>query len=143
MSYLGSVASNVGCALAGFNPNGKGYYLPRACLDPPAELMQQIFPGLEQVEESVSKVQWCYYMFDVMGFQSFADVLVSLDGAGFKHSIACVQHNQECGQNDKLTAAASYCKVLRYLRKVLLQDAAFLTHIEIFDQRKGVAPFNT
>jgi hypothetical protein len=49
------------------------------------------------------------------------------------HLAAAHQFNEKCKKEDKLIAAVNFCKLLRYFRRLLLQDAPHLAGVEIFD----------
>ena len=84
-------------ALAGFEADGTDYFLERDLLNPPEELCKQIFPNLEHAETQI------------------------------KNSLSA---NKDDKTQDKknLTewAGLGFVSLIRYMRTVILQDAAII-----------------
>jgi hypothetical protein len=58
-----------------------------------------------------------------------------------KTFLCLVQHNRKCKPEDRWVAAASVCAMLKQMRILLLQDAVFLPHLNVFSREKRDAIF--
>lgn len=126
---------------AGFKPDVGHYYVPRATVDPPEDLLQQVFPGVEAMLSEQLVRQWRNHKAEkTPEQQEFAEEYQRSEMVDDLHSedmdrvisLANLEKDRFLRDNpepitkgpDTDERAIGFLKLLLHLRRVLLQDMA-------------------
>ncbi|KAA8896577.1 hypothetical protein TRICI_006857 [Trichomonascus ciferrii] len=130
-------------AQAGFRPDIGTYHIPRADVDPPKDLLDQVFPGVEAMLSEFLLRQWRGKNVGTLrDSQHLVDDLLNAETTNGLHPedvarvrSAIISEKYKCLRNNAGTipnrpdtdgCAVGFLKLLLHLRRVLLQDMAIL-----------------
>ncbi|KAA8915773.1 hypothetical protein TRICI_002073 [Trichomonascus ciferrii] len=129
--YLYTGTQSVLRAQAGFSDRVGTYFIARDTVEPPEELLQQVFPGIEEkLAELESRVNPdCETEENLRLQEVMANGLTSAERLKIQHHLQEIKDSCEQEDEPRETdlAAVHFLKMLLMLRRVLLQDMAVLS----------------